>query len=99
MDLIEKYLGEKTDHNNPYVGRWFKKPILYFNVPNPNSNVDTLYVWTGKKWMPMDNVNNPDRYTYDQKDAALELIRNAVPNLKKRIKRQNPEWESYIKGW
>ena len=111
MDLIEKYLGEKDfldrdletwkkrfKHNNPYVGRWYEKPILFFHKYDPNSNEDKQFVWNGKKWMNMNNVSNPDKFTYpDQKSAVQELMRKAVPYLKKPA--IGSGWKEHMKGW
>jgi hypothetical protein len=80
-----------SQHNNPYVGRLWDDPILYFKAG------DKLFVWIGQKWLESWKAKDISKYRYAQKDAALELIRKAVPKLKKQT--NMGQYLKYMRGW
>lgn len=106
MDLIEKYLGEKDSFGrdfeswkrrfkqktNPYVGKYFGDLVIFFHKYDPNSNIDKVFIWNGKKWMNMNNVNKPENFTYGTSLEANKELKNAVLNLKKK----GEDWTKYI---
>lgn len=82
---------EQREHNNPYVGSIFDDRILRFDVPGHT------FIWIGSKWLEDFKITKIRNHVYAQKDAALELIRKAVPKLKKQTNMQ--KYLQHMRGW
>lgn len=80
-----------TPKTNPYVGKIFGEPVIWFNVPQKGVSQPRSYLWTGSGLKPSEKVKKPKTFASEKEALA------AIPEVIAHIKDWKSEFEGFIK--